>query len=144
LKAFTKKGGAVDVNTVWHRRHATKFNGASYISQAAAAAVYTEQGKKQTRDIISLYMKNAELIRSSLTQLGYKVYGGINAPYIWLRTPNNVGSWQFFDYLLNQAHVVGTPGAGFGPSGEGYLRLTAFAQPRNVKEAMSRFAKVKI
>jgi len=89
-------------------------------------------------------MKNAELIRTALTKLGYKVYGGINAPYIWLKTPNDFGSWQFFDYLLNQAHVVGTPGAGFGPSGEGYLRLTAFAQPDNVKEAMNRFAKVKI
>ncbi len=144
LKAYTKDGRAVDVNPIWHRRHATKFNGASYISQAAAAAVYTEQGKKQIKQIIDLYMKNAELIRTSLTKLGYKVYGGINAPYIWLKTPNNIGSWQFFDYLLNQAHVVGTPGAGFGPSGEGYLRLTAFAQPENVREAMKRFAKVKI
>ncbi len=144
LKAYTQDGRAVGVNPIWHRRHATKFNGASYISQAAAAAVYTEQGKKQTKKIIDLYMKNARLIRSSLTKLGYKVYGGINAPYIWLKTPNDFGSWQFFDYLLNQAHVVGTPGAGFGPSGEGYLRLTAFAQPDNVKEAMNRFAKVKI
>ncbi len=144
LKAYTKDGRAVDVNPVWHRRHATKFNGASYISQAAAAAVYTEQGKRQTKKIIDLYMKNAELIRGSLTKLGYEVYGGINAPYIWLKTPNDIGSWQFFDYLLNQAHVVSTPGAGFGPSGEGYLRLTAFAQPENVKEAMKRFAKVKI
>jgi len=144
LKAYTKDGRAVDVNPIWHRRHATKFNGASYISQAAAAAVYTEQGKKQIKQIIDLYMKNAELIRTSLTKLGYKVYGGINAPYIWLKTPNNIGSWKFFDYLLNQAHVVGTPGAGFGPSGEGYLRLTAFAQPENVREAMKRFAKVKI
>lgn len=144
LKAYTKDGRAVDVNPIWHRRHATKFNGASYISQAAAAAVYTEQGKKQIKQIIDLYMKNAALIRSSLTKLGYKVYGGINAPYIWLKTPNNIGSWKFFDYLLNQAHVVGTPGAGFGPSGEGYLRLTAFAQPENVREAMKRFAKVKI
>lgn len=144
LKAYTKNSKAVEVNPIWHRRHCTKFNGASYISQAAAAAVYTEQGKIQTKQIIELYMKNAALIRSSLIKLGYKVYGGLNAPYIWLKTPGGTTSWQFFDILLKQVNVVGAPGVGFGPAGEGYFRLTAFAKPENVKEAMNRFAEVKI
>jgi LL-diaminopimelate aminotransferase len=142
LKAYTKDGRAVDVNPVWNRRHCTKFNGASYISQAAAAAIYTPEGKKQVRSIIELYMANAAIIRESLTKLGYKVYGGVNAPYIWLKTPNNVTSWEFFDTLLSKINVVGTPGSGFGPSGEGYFRMSAFGKPENVKEAMQRFAKL--
>ena len=144
LKAYTKDGQAVEVNAIWNRRHCTKFNGASYISQAAAAAVYTPQGKEQVRRIINIYMANASQIRKSLTRLGYKVYGGINAPYIWLKTPGRTTSWEFFDILLKQANVVGTPGVGFGPSGEGYLRLTAFGLPENVKEAMRRFERIKI
>ncbi len=139
LKANTKAGKAVEVNGLWHRRHCTKFNGASYISQAAAAAVYTAEGKKQCRQIIDIYMGNAALIRESLTKLGYKVYGGGNAPYIWLRVPEGTSSWEFFDQLLTKANVVGTPGSGFGPAGEGYLRLTAFAKPDDVKKAMERF-----
>jgi len=139
LKANTKAGKAVEVNGLWHRRHCTKFNGASYISQAAAAAVYTAEGKKQCRQIIDIYMGNAALIRESLTKLGYKVYGGVNAPYIWLRVPEGTSSWEFFDQLLTKANVVGTPGSGFGPAGEGYLRLTAFAKPDDVKKAMERF-----
>jgi LL-diaminopimelate aminotransferase len=143
LKAATAKGEAVEVNPLWSRRHCTKFNGASYISQSGAAAVYTPEGKKQCREIIDIYMGNAALIRESLTKLGYEVYGGVNAPYIWMKTPNRVSSWDFFDLLLQKANVVGTPGSGFGPSGEGYFRLTAFATPENIKEAMQRFASVK-
>ena len=142
LTAYTKNGKTVEANTLWHRRHTTKFNGASYISQAGAAAIYTPEGKKQIRRTIDIYMANAALIRQSLTELGYKVYGGVNAPYIWLKTPNGTNSWEFFDILLSKAHVVGTPGSGFGPSGEGYLRLSVFAKPNDVKEAMKRFAKI--
>ena len=138
LKAYTKNGKAIEINALWNRRHSTKFNGASYISQAGAAAVYTPEGKEQTRQIIDIYMSNAALIRRSLTELGYQVYGGVNAPYIWMRTPNELKSWDFFDRLLRKANVVGTPGAGFGPAGEGYLRLSAFAKPDDVKEAMAR------
>jgi LL-diaminopimelate aminotransferase len=140
VKAYTKDGKAVDLNPLWNRRHSTKFNGASYISQAGAAAVYTPQGRKQVRRIIGIYMSNAALIRKSLSELGYQVYGGINAPYIWLKTPDGIGSWEFFDKLLQKANVVSAPGAGFGPNGEGYLRLTAFGRPDDVKEAMRRFA----
>ena len=139
LKAYTKNDEAIKINALWNRRHSTKFNGASYISQAGAAAVYTPEGKKQTRKIIDIYMGNAALIRQSLTKLGYQVYGGVNAPYIWMRTPNKLKSWDFFDQLLRKANVVGTPGAGFGPAGEGYLRLSAFAKPDDVKEAITRF-----
>jgi len=142
LKADTSEGKAVEVNPLWSRRHCTKFNGASYVSQAGAAAVYTPEGKKQCRQIIDIYMSNAVLIRESLGKLGYEVYGGINAPYLWMKTPNGVSSWEFFDRLLQKANVVGTPGSGFGPSGEGYFRLTAFARPNDVKEAMERFASV--
>jgi LL-diaminopimelate aminotransferase len=142
LKACTKNGRAVEVNPLWNRRHRTKFNGVSYITQAGAAAVYTAAGKKQIRRIIEIYMANAALIRNSLTKLGYEVYGGVNAPYIWLKTPDNLSSWDFFDRLLTKANIVGTPGAGFGPSGEGYLRLTAFGRGDDVKEAMKRFAAV--
>ncbi len=144
LKAYTKDGRAVDVNPIWNRRHTTKFNGASYISQVGAAAGYTPEGQKQCKKIINRYMKNAAVIRKSLKKLGYKVYGGVNAPYIWLKTPNNISSWDFFDLLLNKAHLVGTPGSGFGPSGEGYLRLTAFGNPDDVKEAMQRFASIQL
>ena len=139
LEAVSSNGRAVGVNSLWSRRHSTKFNGASYISQAGAAAVYTPEGKKQCRQIIDIYMSNANLIRGSLAKLGYEVYGGVNAPYIWLKTPDGVSSWDFFDRLLQNANVVGTPGSGFGPAGRGYFRLTAFATPENVKEAMERF-----
>jgi LL-diaminopimelate aminotransferase len=142
LKAYTKDGKAIEVNSLWHRRQCTKFNGASYISQAGAAAVYTAEGKKQCQKIIDIYMANAAVIRKSLAKLGYETYGGVNAPYVWMKTPDGVSSWDFFDRLLQKANVVGTPGSGFGPSGEGYLRLTAFAKPDDVKEAMQRFAAV--
>jgi len=142
LKAYTKDGRAVEVNPIWHRRQCTKFNGASYISQAGAAAVYTTEGKKQCRQIIDIYMANAAVICKSLAKLGYDVYGGVNAPYVWMKTPDGLSSWDFFDHLLQKANVVGTPGSGFGPAGEGYLRLSAFAKPDDVKEAMQRFAAV--
>lgn len=138
LKAYTKDGKTVDVCPIWKRRQCTKFNGVSYITQCGAAAIYTEQGKKQVQKTIDLYMRNAALIRKTLSKIGYKVYGGVNAPYLWLKTPEGMGSWQFFDKLLNEAHVVTTPGAGFGAAGEGYVRLTAFGLPENVKEALER------
>ena len=140
LKAAGPGGKSIGVNPLWSRRHSTKFNGASYISQAAAAAVYTAEGKEQCRRIIDIYMGNAALIRESLAKLGYEVYGGKNAPYIWLKTLGSMKSWNFFDRLLQNANVVGTPGEGFGLAGRGYFRLTAFATPENVKEAMERFA----
>ncbi len=140
LKACTKNGKTVEVNPVWNRRHCTKFNGASYISQAGAAAAYTTEGKRQIRKMNNIYMSNAALIRTSLTKLGCQVYGGVDAPYIWMKTPGGLSSWDFFDKLLTKAAIVSTPGAGFGPAGEGFLRLSAFAEPKNVKEAMKRFA----
>ena len=138
LKAYTKDGKAIDVNPIWRRRQCTKFNGVSYITQAGAAAIYTEQGKKQIQETIDIYMSNAKLIRETLSEIGFTVYGGVNAPYIWLKTPEGLGSWEFFDKLLNEAHVVTTPGAGFGAAGEGFVRLTAFGQPENVTEALKR------
>jgi len=140
LKAYTNDGRAVEVAPIWKRRHCTKFNGVSYVTQTGAAAVYSQQGKEQNQRIIDIYMANAKLICETLSRIGYTVYGGVNAPYIWLKTPNGVSSWEFFDILLNKAHVVGTPGAGFGSAGEGYFRLTAFATPDNVKEALERIA----
>jgi len=142
LRAYTKAGKAVDVNPIWGRRHCTKFNGVSYVTQAGAAAVYSPQGKKQVRRIIEIYMANAKLIREALARLGYTIYGGVNAPYLWLKTPDGTGSWEFFDLLLNKAHVVCTPGAGFGAAGEGFVRLTAFGRPDSVREALERFAKI--
>jgi LL-diaminopimelate aminotransferase len=142
LHAYKTDGKAVAVHPIWKRRHCTKFNGVSYITQAGAAAVYSPQGKQQIRQTIGIYMAGAAQIRASLTKLGYTVYGGVNAPYLWVRTPNGMGSWDFFDRLLQRANVVCTPGVGFGPMGEGYVRLTAFATPQNVTEAMERFAKL--
>jgi LL-diaminopimelate aminotransferase len=142
LKAFKADGSSIDVNPIWNRRHCTKFNGVSYITQAGAAAVYSDDGKAQIRKAIGLYMSNAATIRKSLTEMGYDVYGGVNAPYVWLKTPDGIGSWEFFDLLLSKANVVGTPGAGFGAAGEGYFRLSAFNDPANVKEAMQRIANI--
>lgn len=142
LKAWCKDGTAVDLHPLWSRRHCTKFNGASYLSQAGAAAVYTDAGRDQVRRVIDLYMDNARMMRQALQQAGYIVYGGVNAPYLWLRTPDGMASWDFFDRLLRGAHVVGTPGAGFGAAGEGYLRLSAFNHPERVREAMERMARL--
>lgn len=132
------KCNGVSLNSLWARRHGTKFNGAPYIVQKAGAAVYTEEGKKQTREQVAYYMKNARLIFDGLQSAGYSVSGGVNAPYIWLKTPDRMTSWEFFDYLLEKANVVGTPGSGFGPSGEGYFRLTAFGSHENTIKAMER------
>jgi len=132
------KCGDVMLHSLWARRHGTKFNGAPYIIQAAGAAVYTEEGQKQTMEQIAYYMNNAKLIREGLKTAGYEVYGGTDAPYIWLKTPDQMTSWEFFDYLLEKLNIVGTPGSGFGPSGEGYFRLTAFGSLENTKKAMER------
>lgn len=131
----------VSLNSLWARRHGTKFNGAPYIIQRAGEAVYSEEGKKQTKEQIAYYMNNAKLIREGLASAGYTVFGGVNAPYIWLKTPDGMTSWDFFDYLLENLNIVGTPGSGFGPSGEGYFRLTAFGSLENTKEAMERLKK---
>ena len=136
------KCGDVSLNSLWARRHGTKFNGAPYIIQKAGASIYTEEGKKQTKEMVGYYMKNAKVILEGLKEAGYSVSGGVNAPYIWLKTPNNMTSWEFFDYLLENANVVGTPGSGFGPSGEGYFRLTAFGSYENTLEAIERIKKL--
>lgn len=136
------KCGDVSLNALWARRHGTKFNGAPYIIQRAGEAVYSEEGKKQTAEQVAYYMNNARVIREGLEAAGYTVSGGVNAPYIWLKTPDKMTSWEFFDYLLNEANVVGTPGSGFGPSGEGYFRLTAFGKYENTVEAVDRIKKL--
>ena len=138
LTAKNSIGEKVALNPLWNRRQCTKFNGTSYITQRAAEAIYTEEGKKEVQETINYYLQNAKVMREGLTAVGLEVVGGINSPYIWLKTPQGIGSWQFFDKLLNEAHVVGTPGVGFGPAGEGYLRLTAFGTHENCIEAMKR------
>jgi LL-diaminopimelate aminotransferase len=138
LKGCAKDGTEVEIYKLWNRRHTTKFNGVSYITQAGAVAIYTPEGRKQINDVIAHYMNNAKIIRESLTELGMKVYGGVNAPYVWLKTPGNLTSWAFFDKLLSECHVVGTPGSGFGAAGEGYFRLSAFNSKENAVEAMRR------
>ena len=138
LMATDATGANFSLNALWNRRQGTKFNGVSYPVQRAAAAVYTDEGWEQVTKVINYYLENARLIKSGLEELGITCYGGVNAPYIWLKTPDGMGSWQFFDKLLNDCHVVGTPGSGFGPSGEGYFRLSAFGSRENVLEAISR------
>jgi LL-diaminopimelate aminotransferase len=142
LRAYSKSGRPAALNPLWNRRMCTKFNGVSYVTQSAAAAIYTPEGKKQVRNTIELYMNNARLIRETLIQLGYQTHGGVNAPYIWIKTPNGIGSWEFFDLLLTKANLITTPGSGFGPSGEGYVRLTAFGEPSNVQEALDRISRL--
>lgn len=137
------KHGDVMLHTLWARRHGTKFNGAPYIQQKAGEAVYSEEGRKQIKEQVAYYMKNAGIIYDGLKQAGYTVFGGVNSPYIWLKVPGNMTSWEFFDYLLETANVVGTPGSGFGPSGEGYFRLTAFGTYENTVEAVERIKKLK-
>ncbi|MFM7425818.1 MAG: LL-diaminopimelate aminotransferase [Elainella sp.] len=138
LIAKAKDGSDVQVWPLWNRRQATKFNGVSYIVQRGAEAVYSDEGKAQIRGLIEFYMENARIIREQLTAAGIQVYGGINAPYVWVKTPQNLTSWEFFDKLLQVVNVVGTPGAGFGAAGEGYLRISAFNSRENVVEAMRR------
>lgn len=142
LTITDSNGDKQSLNALWDRRQTTKFNGVSYPVQKAAEAIYSPEGQKEVQENIDYYLKNAKLIRDSLTDLGLTVSGGINSPYIWVKTPNNMPSWDFFDLLLNEANIVGTPGAGFGPSGEGYFRLTAFNTYENTKEAMDRISKL--
>lgn len=132
------KSGEVTLHSLWARRHGTKYNGAPYIVQRAGEAVYSEAGKAQLKEQVAYYMRNASYILEGLKNAGYEVSGGVNAPYIWLKTPSSMSSWEFFDFLLHKAQVVGTPGSGFGPSGEGYFRLTAFGSFENTKEAVDR------
>ena len=136
------KCGDVALHSLWARRHGTKYNGAPYIVQKAGEAVYSETGKAQLRQQVAYYMNNAKTILDGLAEAGYTVSGGVNAPYIWLKTPDKMSSWQFFDYLLENAGVVGTPGSGFGPSGEGYFRLTAFGSYENSVAALERIKKL--
>ena len=136
-KALKDQNGT-SLNALWARRHGTKYNGAPYIVQRAGEAVYTPEGQAQVREMVGKYMKNASYILNGLKEAGYEVYGGVNSPYVWLRTPDQMSSWEFFDYLLENAHVVGTPGSGFGPSGEHYFRLTAFGTWENTVKAVDR------
>lgn len=136
------KCGDVMLHSLWARRHGTKYNGAPYIIQRAGEAVYSEAGKAQLRKQVAYYMDNAKVIFNGLKDAGYTVFGGVNAPYIWLKTPDKMTSWEFFDYLLENANVVGTPGSGFGPSGEGYFRLTAFGSRENTAAAIERIKKL--
>lgn len=139
-KALKREG--TTLHSLWARRHGTKFNGAPYIVQRAGEAVYSEEGKEQTKQLIAYYMNNAKVILEGLKAAGYTVSGGVNAPYIWLKTPDKMTSWEFFDNLLEKANVVGTPGSGFGPSGEGYFRLTAFGSYENTIAAVERIKKM--
>ncbi|KJS19859.1 MAG: L,L-diaminopimelate aminotransferase [Clostridiaceae bacterium BRH_c20a] len=138
VMAYTTKGESHPLNSLWNRRQTTKFNGVPYIIQKAAEAVYSPEGQQQIKDTINYYMANAKIIREGLESIGLQVFGGINAPYIWLKTPNNMDSWEFFDKLLKEVNIVGTPGTGFGPSGAGYFRLTAFGTRENTEQAIER------
>lgn len=142
LVGYDSDGNPHSLNELWYRRLTTKFNGVSYPIQVAASGTYTPQGQREIKDLVDYYMKNAAIIRESLTEIGLNVYGGVNSPYIWIKTPDGIDSWDFFDLLLEKAHIVGTPGVGFGPSGEGYLRLTAFNTLENTKKAMERITRL--
>ena len=137
-----KDSDGTSLNALWARRHGTKFNGAPYIIQRAGEAVYSEEGKKQTKEMVARYMENAKIIVEGLKEAGYKVSGGVNSPYAWLEVPEGMTSWEFFDFLLEKANIVGTPGSGFGPSGEGYFRLTAFGSRENTIEAIRRIKEI--
>ena len=141
LTAATLEGERIPLNRMWHRRQCTKFNGTSYITQRGAEAIYTPEGKKQVKAIIQYYMANARIMKEALESTGLKVFGGENAPYLWVKAPGEVSSWKFFEQMLYEANVVGTPGVGFGPSGEGYIRLTAFGERADCEEAMKRIRK---
>ncbi len=132
----------IDLWSLWNRRQSTKFNGVNYIVQRGAEAIYSEEGKTQVKNLIDFYMNNAQIMRSELQKSGFKVFGGINAPYVWIKVPDNMSSWDFFDYLLDKANIVGTPGSGFGKAGEGYFRLSAFNSLSNVTNAMERISNI--
>lgn len=138
LRGFDAAGQQVSINELWNRRHTTKFNGVSYVTQKGAAAIYSPEGKEQIKALVSYYMNNAKLIREGLEEAGFTVFGGVNAPYIWLKTPVGYNSWDFFDFLLQEANIVGTPGVGFGQCGQGYFRLTAFGSTENTIRAIER------
>ncbi|WP_254568101.1 LL-diaminopimelate aminotransferase [Oscillatoria sp. HE19RPO] len=138
LMAKASDGSDVEVWKLWNRRQSTKFNGVSYIVQRGAEAVYSDEGQAQVKELVSFYLENATIIREKLTAAGLSVYGGVNAPYVWVKTPNGLSSWDFFDKLLQVVNVVGTPGSGFGAAGEGYFRISAFNSRENVEEAMQR------
>ncbi len=142
LVAYDSTGAPHAVKPLWMRRHTTKFNGVSYPVQRAAAAIYSEEGAREVKAVVAYYLENARIMRESLIKLGYLVFGGVNAPYVWVKTKDGVTSWEFFDILLNDANVVGTPGSGFGPSGEGYFRFSAFAERENVLKAMERLGEL--
>lgn len=142
VSVTTQGGERIPLHRLWLRRQCTKFNGTSYISQRAAEAIYSPEGKRQVQETINYYMQNARRMRSTLKAAGFEVYGGENAPYIWMRTPDGMGSWQFFEMLLNNAHIVCTPGVGFGPSGDGYVRFTAFGTHERTDEALSRIKNI--
>lgn len=142
LMVTTSTGKQVSLHQLWNRRQSTKFNGVSYIVQRGAEAVYSPEGQEQSKALIAFYLDNARLLREGLEAVGISVYGGVNAPYVWLKTPQAFTSWDFFDELLNKAHLVGTPGSGFGASGEGYFRLSAFNSRENIEEAVKRFQKI--
>ena len=141
LTAATLEGERIPLNRMWNRRQCTKFNGTSYITQRGAEAIYTPEGKKQVKAIIQYYMANARIMKEALESTGLKVFGGENAPYLWVKAPGEVSSWKFFEQMLYETNVVGTPGVGFGPSGEGYIRLTAFGERADCEEAMKRIRK---
>ena len=143
LFGYSKLGEKISLNKLWNRRMTTKFNGASYIVQRGAEAVYSVEGQKQIRENIEYYRENAKIIKDGLENAGFTVFGGVNSPYIWLKVPNGLTSWEFFDKLLQEVNIVGTPGSGFGPSGEGYFRLTSFGTKENTIEAMERIKKIK-
>lgn len=142
LKAKTSSGEAIDLHGIWTRRHTTKFNGVSYIIQRGAEAVYSPEGRTQVKALVEFYLENAAILCKGLKEAGLTVYGGTNAPYVWLKTPANMTSWQFFDHLLSKANLVGTPGSGFGAAGEGYFRLSAFNSRANIEEAVTRIKAV--
>jgi LL-diaminopimelate aminotransferase len=141
LTAKATDGSDVELWKLWNRRQSTKFNGVSYIVQRGAEAVYSEEGRSQIKALVNFYLENAKIISDRLTKAGLKVYGGVNAPYVWVQTPNNLSSWDFFDKLLHTCNVVGTPGSGFGAAGEGYFRISAFNSRENVEQAMARITK---
>ncbi len=143
LKGKTKDGEEVSYNKLWNRRTCTKFNGVSYIVQRAAEATYSEEGRKQIQENINYYLENARIIKQGLEKAGFTCYGGVNSPYVWLKVPDGMTSWEFFDELLEKANVVGTPGSGFGPHGEGYFRLTAFGTKENTQKAIERIMNLK-
>lgn len=144
LKGLDAAGNSVVINDLWNRRHTTKFNGVSYVTQRGAEAIYSPEGKAQISELIDYYMTNAGIIRDGLASIGLEVFGGVNAPYIWLKTPQGMDSWSFFDKLLSEANIVGTPGVGFGQSGQGYFRLTAFGSRENTVKAVERIRKLSL